>query len=353
MVHQPDHTRTSSDSVGSTPGIGRRELLAYSAAFGAAFVAKQGLGDDESAGAAAPSPAVRSRPQKRYAMKKSINMWAFPYPDQWSLSESLQLAKDAGFDGVEINFNLTGEFSAESTEAEIIGIRKMAEEIGIEISGVCSFLFWPYCLTHNDPAKRRKGIELAGQMVEAARLLKTDNLLVVPGAVYAPWMEDFDPVPNDVCDQRARAAIRHILPAAEKAGVSINIENIFANGYLFSPQEMIEFVDSFKSKHVQVHFDTGNIMHYQFPEHWIPMLGKQIKNIHFKEFDKRQNEFTLQTFRTLLDGTTNWPAVIDELDKIGYRGYLTFEYFHPFSHYPEALVYQTSDALDWMLGRKA
>ena len=267
--------------------------------------------------------------------------------------ESLQLAKDAGFDGVEINFDLTGEFSAESTEAEIVAIRKLAEQIGIEISGVCSFLFWPYSMTHNDPARRKKGIELAGQMVEAAQLLKTDNLLVVPGAVYAPWIEDFDPVPNDVCDRRARDAIRQLLPAAEKAGVSINIENIFANGFLFSPQEMIDFVDGFGSKHVQVHFDTGNIMHYQFPEHWVRILGKRVKNIHFKEFDKRQNEFTLNTFRTLLDGTTNWPAVIEELDKIDYRGYLTFEYFHPFSHYPEALIYQTSDALDWMLGRKA
>jgi len=347
MAHESDNK-----PVSSAPALGRRELLGYSAAFGAAFMARQGFCDEET-GAAPPRQSVKQRKPKRYEMKKAINMWAFAYPDPWSLKESLQLAKDAGFDGVELNFNLTGEFSGESTEAEILAIGKMAEQIGIEISGVCSFLFWPYSMTHNDPAKRKKGIELAGQMVEAARLLKTDNLLVVPGAVYVPWMEDFDPVPNDVCDQRARAAIRQILPTAEKAGVSINIENIFANGFLFSPQEMIDFVDSFKSKHVQVHFDTGNIMHYQFPEHWVRILGKRIKNIHFKEFDKRQNEFTLNTFRTLLDGTTNWPAVIEELDKIDYRGYLTFEYFHPFSHYPEALIYQTSDALDWMLGRKA
>ena len=59
-------------------------------------------------------------------MKKTINMWALPYPDKWSLQESLKLAKDAGFDGVEINFNLAGEFSAESTAADIIGIRKLA-----------------------------------------------------------------------------------------------------------------------------------------------------------------------------------------------------------------------------------
>lgn len=342
MKDQPQQPQaTSSD-------LGRRELLAYSAAFGATFLARQGLAAD-----AEPKP-VRSEPHRRFdKMKKSINLWAFPYPDLWTLEECLQLAKDAGFDGVELNFNLEGEFSAESTPEEIRQIKQLADRIGIAVSGVCSFLFWPYAMTHNDPVRRRKGIELAKKMIAAAKLLGTENLLIVPGAVYAPWVEDYDPVPNDVCDQRAREAVRELIPVAEAAGVMLNMENIFANGFLFSPQEMVEFVDSFQSPHVHVHFDTGNIMHYQFPEHWIPILGKRIRNIHFKEWDKRTQEFNLHTFRTLLDGTTNWPAVIEALDKIDYDGYLTFEYFHPFDHYPEALVYQTSDALDRMLGRKA
>ncbi len=228
----------------------------------------------------------------------------------------------------------------------------MAEKIGIAISGVCSFLYWPYSLTHNDPVRRKKGFQLAQEMIEAARLLGTDNLLTIAGAVYIPWLEGEEPVPNDVCDRRSREAIGRLLPVAEKAGVCLNIENIFAHGYLYSPGEMVQYVDRFKSKHVQVHFDTGNIMQYQFPEHWIPILGRRIKNIHFKEWDKRTHEFNLHTFRTLLDGTTNWPAVIESLDKVGYRSYLTFEYFHPFDHFPEALIYQTSDALDRMLGRK-
>ena len=50
---------------------------------------------------------------------------------------------------------------------------------------------------------------------------------------------------------------------------------------------------------------------------------------------------------------TNWPAVTDALAATGYRGFLTFEYFHPYLHYPEALVYQTSDSLDRILGRKS
>ena len=135
-----------------------------------------------------------------------------------------------------------------------------------------------------------------------------------------------------------------LITEAEKAKVYLNIENIFVNGFLHSPQEMIDFVDGFKSDRVCVHFDTGNIMLYHFPEHWIPALGKRIRNIHFKEYSKKVHKFNLPSFRPLLDGTTNWPAVMEALDKVGYRGYLTFEYFTPFPHWPEALVYQTSDA---------
>jgi hexulose-6-phosphate isomerase len=93
-------------------------------------------------------------------------------------------------------------------------------------------------------------------------------------------------------------------------------------------------------------------MEYQFPEHWIPILGKRIKNVHLKEFSKQGTDHSLAAFRPLLDGTTNWPAVLAAFDKVGYDGYLTFEYFHPYPHYPEALVYQTSDSLDRMLGVK-
>ena len=58
------------------------------------------------------------------------------------------------------------------------------------------------------------------------------------------------------------------------------MENIFFNGYLLSPAEMIQFVDGFSSEYVQVHFDTGNIMLFQFPEHWIRILGRRIRNVH-------------------------------------------------------------------------
>src|SRR4051812_42246963 len=324
--------------------ISRRTALQAALAAGGAAVLP---------GAAAEARADdRRQSPKRYDMKKSINLWAFPYPQRMNLKECLQLARDAGFDGIELNYDLDNDLSPKSGPAEYAALRKTAQDIGIAISGVCSFLFWPYSFANNDAAIRKRGLELATLMIQAAHDLGTENLLVVPGAVHIPWRTDYDPVPNDVCDARAREAITRVLPQAEKLRIHLNIENIFFNGFLMTPGEMNTFVDSFNSRFVRVHFDTGNIMMFQFPEHWIAQLGNRIKNIHFKEFTKKGTDYSLESFRPLLDGTTNWPAVMEALERVNYRDYLTFEYFHPYLHYPEALVYQTADSLDRMLGRR-
>src|SRR5438270_4473105 len=110
------------------------------------------------AAAAQPAPAATADPRraspKRYDMKKSINQWAFPYPARMTLRECLQLARDAGFDGIELNYDLDNDLSPKAGPKELRAIRKTAEEIGIAISGICSLLFWPYSLTTNNLPER-------------------------------------------------------------------------------------------------------------------------------------------------------------------------------------------------------
>ncbi len=62
--------------------LSRRSVI--SAALAAAGGA-QAFGQVASAPAAAPSP-VGDKPARRYDMRKSINLWAFPYPDKMSSS---------------------------------------------------------------------------------------------------------------------------------------------------------------------------------------------------------------------------------------------------------------------------
>ena len=331
-------------------GLDRRELLAYSAAFGSAFIASQGLGRVE-AGEAAATGGQPVNNGKQYDMKKSINLWALPYPDRMSLREALQICADAGMEGVEVNYDLENDLSPEASDQDIRAVGRMARDMGLEIAGVCSFLFWPYAFTADSRERRERGVDLAKKMIHAAALLETENLLIVPGATWIPWMRELPPVPHDVAEARAHAAMEQLVPLAEDAGVNLNVENIFSNGFLHSPQEMIRFVDAYTSDRVAVHFDTGNIMQYHFPEHWIAMLGSRIKHVHMREASRDVVQFDLDTVRPLLDGHVNWPAVMEELDQAGYRGYLSFEYFNPFPHHPEVLVYQTSMALDKILGR--
>ncbi|HWB01489.1 MAG TPA: sugar phosphate isomerase/epimerase family protein [Verrucomicrobiales bacterium] len=336
---------------GIEPGV----LTRRGALKSALFAAGASLAAGATAAAQTPAkPAADDRrgSPKKYNVKKSINLWAFPYPQRMNLRECLQLAKDAGFDAIELNYDLDNDLSPKAGAKEYAAIRKMADQIGIQISGLCSFLFWPYPLSSNDESKRNRGIELAGLIAQAAHDLGVENVLVVPGAVHIPWRTDHEPVANDVCDRRAREAVGKLLKQAAKLKVSLNMENIFFNGFLMTPMEMNTFVDSFGDEKCAVHFDTGNISMFQNAEHWVPILGKRTRNIHFKEFTKKGTDYSLETFRPLLDGTTNWPAVMDGLEAAGYRGYVTFEYFHPYPHYPEALIYQTSDSLDRIIGRK-
>ena len=210
--------------------LSRRGILGATAGVAAASaVAPSAVGAQT-----AESPRDVVAPAPRYPFRKSLNLWAMPYPAKMTLEQCLRLAKEAGFEGVELNYDLESDLSPKHGTAHYQEIRRMADRIGIAISGLC----------------------------------------------------------------------------------------------------------------------TGNIMMYQYPEHWIPILGKRIANVHLKEFTKKGTDTSLESFRPLLDGTTNWPAVMQALSTVGYDGYLTFEYFHPYEHYPEALVFQTSDSMDRMLGRK-
>src|SRR5256885_16988243 len=108
--------------------VPRRELLGYSAAFGPAFLAAQGL-LQEASGQGPAAKAGATPAGKKYEMKKSVNLWALPYPQKMSLKECLQLCKDAGFDGVELNYALEGDLSPEASEGAIKGIGELARKI--------------------------------------------------------------------------------------------------------------------------------------------------------------------------------------------------------------------------------
>ena len=108
--------------------------------------------------------------------------------------------------------------------------------------------------------------------------------------------------------------------------------------------------DKIDSEYVGSYFDVGNVLFNGYPEHWIKILANRIKKVHFKDY--RIAAGGLHGFVDLLAGDVNYPAVIDALKSVGYDGYVTAEMIPAYTHYPETIIYNTSNAMDKILGVK-
>lgn len=279
-------------------------------------------------------------------MKKGISIWSFAGA---TLEENMKLAKDAGFDGIELALDEEGEVSLKSTKEDILKVKAMAEKIGLELYSVASGLYWTYNYTSENEDNRIKAKEITKKQLEVASWLGCDTILVVPGAVDVAFDPASEIVEYDVAYERALSALKELAPYAEELKVSIGVENVW-NKFLLSPMEMADFIDKVGSDYVGAYFDVGNVLYIGHPEHWIKILGKRIKKVHFKDYRKEAGG--LCGFVDLLSGDVNWPKVMEQFKNIGYDNWVTAEMLPPYTHYPEAIVYNTSLAMDKILGGK-
>lgn len=255
-------------------------------------------------------------------MKKGICYGAFPGNLSWK--EKFQMAKDAGFDGIELPTITSADEARE--------LKKIADDIGIAIPSVMDSLHWQCPLSSPDPAVRQKGMDNVRKSLEGAAIMGADTVLLVPGVVTAE-------VSYKDAYGRSLEGVRKLAEVAEEFKVFLAIENVW-NKFLLSPLEMNTFIESVGSKYVAAYLDVGNLVLYGYAEHWIEVLGSKIKKVHAKNFDAGSRTFTY-----LLSGSVNWKAVMDGLRRVGYDDYVTAE-LPPYSVAPEQMIIDTSAHLD-------
>lgn len=280
-------------------------------------------------------------------MKKGINIWSFP--EHASLQDCLQTAKQAGFEGIELSLNESGELGLAATEAEARSIRDRVHEAGLEIAGLATGLYWSYSMTSDSAEERSKAVDICRKQLELAAALETDTILVIPGAVAVDFIPGFPVVAYDKAYDRALEAVSALSADARAAGVSIGLENVW-NHFLLSPLELRAFIDAVGSPYVGSYLDIGNIVQSGYPEQWISILGPRIKRVHFKDY--RRQAGGLHGFVDLLAGDVNYPAVVNALREAGYNGYVTAEMIPPYTHYSEQIIYNTSSSMDAILERQ-
>lgn len=281
-------------------------------------------------------------------MRKSITLRAFPA--QMDLATRLRVAREAGFEGVEVNLEPQEAVTLEASDEELLALRRQIEEMGLCVSSVYSRRQWLYPITSQKAETRARGKEIIMALARAALCLGTDAVLVVPGAVdNSVFSAEPEIVPYDVAYETARQMMQEMAAEMEAiAGVHLLLENVW-NKFLLSPLEFARFVDEIGHPQVGVYFDVGNILRTGFPEQWIRILGKRIKRVHFKDF--RLAVDNVHGFVTLLEGDVNWPAVREALDEIGYDSWVAAEVLPAYRHYGAELAYELARKMDWIMGR--
>ncbi|HLV79790.1 MAG TPA: sugar phosphate isomerase/epimerase family protein [Chthonomonadaceae bacterium] len=265
---------------------------------------RQFLGGSAAALAADSSQArVTSLPSSAPAERPKKSVMFTMLPESLSLESRFRLARDVGFEGVEA--------PPVSEEREASAMRAAAEKAGLPIHSII-YGGWEAPLSSADPAVVARGLDAARHALQCARWMGAEDILLVPAVVDARtrYVDAWE---------RSRRNVRALIPAAEKLGVMICIEEVW-NHFLLSPLEFAHYIDSFRHPLVQAYFDVGNVVIFGWPEDWIRTLGRRIKKVHLKDFKRATYQFV-----PLLEGDVDWPEVRRAFAEAGYHGYLNTE----------------------------
>lgn len=275
-------------------------------------------------------------------MFKSITMRSFP--ENMSVMKRLALAKEYGFEGIEINLEPKTEITLESSVQDLSKLLTLVKGFDLKVSGVYSREQWHHPISSMESEVRVAGRKIISTMIDAAEILECDTVLVIPGVVdNRIFATEPEIIPYLDAYKNSTESI-HILidEVLSKTAVHIALENVWGK-FLYSPMEFASFVDSFSNEKIGVYFDIGNSLRIGFPEDWISILGHRIRAVHAKDFKRSVDN--IHGFCGILQGDVNWDQVNLKLHEIGYQRWITGEVIPAYKYSPEILIEETSRAI--------
>ena len=226
-------------------------------------------------------------------------------------SDIYSMAKDLGFDGIEIRGLGKDIFAVKAqpfTEAELPNTIRKLKELRLEIPCLSSGC----CLKFTEKAEQNHD-EIV-QYIELASKL---------GTPYIRILADLEPQPDgEVDDEAVLAALRHLIPIAEEKGVTLLIET---NGVYTDTKRLSELLANAASDAVGALWDVHHPYRFagESPDTTVKNLGAYIKYVHVKDSVMQDDKVS---YRLMGEGDLPMDGFMMALRSINYDGYISLEW---------------------------
>lgn len=229
----------------------------------------------------------------------------FSWPDIYSM------AKDLGFDGIEIRGLGEDIFAVKAkpfTDSQIEGTISKLSKLHLKISCFSSGC----CLKYADKAE--ENFNIISQYITLASKLSTP---------YVRILADLNPAPeDDVDDNVVLAALKKLIPVAEKNGVTLLMET---NGVYTDTARLASLLSRAASDNVAALWDFHHTCRYgnESPGQTIQNLGAYIKYVHAKDSVMKNGKVE---YRMMGEGDLPIDDIMLALRSINYSGYISLEW---------------------------
>ena len=292
--------------------MGRRTVLSAGAVSAAALVGKS-LGVEEKG--AETEKAINSGRGNSIAVS-TYSFWRFKEGLKLPVEECIEQAAEMGFDGVDI---LHYQMESESN-GYLQGLKRAALVNGVDLCGLSTHQGF----VSPDREKRQKNIERTINQIELAYKLGIPCVRVNTGR----WgtSKNFDELMANrgiekplegYTDEDAYPwvieSFEKCLPAAEKCGVILGLENHWGLGR--TPEGVLRIVNAIDSPWLQVLLDTGNFL--EDPYDKLEMLAPKTVFMQAKTYYGGGTWYTLDL---------DYPRIGRIMKKYNYKGYISLEF---------------------------
>ena len=293
----------------------RRQALTTGLSVAGACLATPLVRADERDQPPATEPIATTRKPNSIAVS-TYSYWRYRDDSKLKIEECIDLAAEAGFDGVEI---LHVQMQDESNST-LQRIKQRAFRHGLDLCGFSTH----QSFVSPDPAKRQKNVEHTIKCIELAYALGIPTIRVNTGR----WgtSKNFDELmANQGIEPRLEGytedqgfdwvyeGLEKCLPAAEKCGVVLGLENHWGLGR--TAKGVLRCINHIQSPWLRATLDTGNFLEHQYAQY--AELAPEAVFVQAKTYYGGGTWYTLKI---------NYDRVAEILREVDYRGYISLEF---------------------------